>query len=244
MTQPPDIQNLVDQSRSTDLHALLSAKEECKRRMLDDPTPQNIAAWEKSSRALEKAISAAQQDANSADGQQPDHANMTEAIAWMQQAGFKIKKSKVYGDRKKGKFHVQPDGRIRHADVLAYIHTEELSKAPSMLQVLEDISTRKQEKEIEKLTAQVEKLQFDLDRDRGKYLPKEEVRTELALKIAALESGLKHMIRIYASDWVGSVGGDIKKAPVLIGQFTHRLDELLDEMGNVEELELVVARES
>ena len=243
MTQPPDIQNLVDQSRSTDLQALLSAKEECRRRMQEDPTPQNIAAWEKASRALEKALS--QHDTENAGGQAPnDHANMPAAIAWMQQAGFKIKKSKVYADRKKGRFCVQSDGRIRHADVLAYIHTEELSKAPSMIQVLEDISTRKQEKEIEKLTAQVEKLQFDLDRDRGKYLPKEEVRTELALKIAALESGLKHMIRIYASDWVGSVGGDIKKAPVLIGQFTHRLDELLDEMGNVEELAIVVSRES
>ena len=46
-------------------------------------------------------------------------------------------------------------------------------------------------------------------------LPKKEVCLQAPLKIAALESGLKHALRTSCSDWIVAVDGDLKKTQVL-----------------------------
>lgn len=53
MPKADELRALVEKSQQTDIQALLSAKEQAKRAMLDDPSSINVSAFEKSSRLLE-----------------------------------------------------------------------------------------------------------------------------------------------------------------------------------------------
>ncbi len=175
---------------------------------------------------------------------EPPLKNLTAAVQHLQEKGWKIKKSKVYADAKAGLLRVQPDRTVARADLDSYILRAGLEKtaAADTGGQIERGQAERLELENEKLRKQVEKLEWELARDKGKYLLKEDVRVEVALKIAALEAGLKHWMRTGAADLVYAVGGEPAKARVLINLYEARLDELLDEMGRLEELALEVAR--
>jgi hypothetical protein len=175
---------------------------------------------------------------------EPPLKNLTAACQALQEEGWKIKKSKLYQDAKTGKLRVQPDRTVLRADLDSYVLRAGLERVgvAEHSGKIEQGQAEKLELENAKLRKQVEKLEWELARDKGKYLLKEDVRVEVALKIAALEAGLKHWMRTGAADMVYAVGGEPAKARVLINLYEARLDELLDEMGRLEELALEVAR--
>ncbi|MFH0995782.1 MAG: hypothetical protein V1844_09840 [Pseudomonadota bacterium] len=242
-----DIQNLIDMSSGTDLSTILSAKETAKRRMLEDPSSANISSYDRASamldRALEKErISAAQAVPVSAPVvESVKFRRLSEVVKFLKDEGYKVKKSKVYMDAKAGYLVAAEDGGYSQEAVLAYVHTQSLEKiADSKAGKLDALSELRLEKEVEKLTVQVEKLTWDMERDQGKYLPKEDVRTELALKISAFEAGFKHIAVTRASDWVAAVGGRQEKQQVMIDMIHSAIDTLLGEFAQVDELDLVV----
>ena len=176
---------------------------------------------------------------------EPPLKNLTAAVQYLQEQGWKVKKSKVYKDAKSGLLRVQPDRTVLRADLDSYIlraGLERTAQADTGGQI-ERGQAERLELENEKLRKQVEKLEWELARDKGKYVLKEDVRTELALKIAALEAGIKHWMRTGAADLVYAVGGEAAKARVLINLFEARLDELLDEMGRMDELRIEIKRQ-
>jgi hypothetical protein len=240
-----DIQNLIDKSSGTDISALLSAKEMAKRRMLEDPSGANITGYDRASamldRALEKQRMAEAVPESAPAVESVRFRRLSEVVKWLKDEGYKIKKSKVYMDAKAGYLSVAEDGGYSQEAVLAYVHTQSLEKiSDSKAGKLDALSERRLEKEVEKLTVQVEKLTWDMERDQGKYLPKDEVRTELALKISAFEAGFKHISVTRASDWVAAVGGRQEKQQVLIDMIHSAIDTLLGEFAQVDELDLVV----
>lgn len=175
---------------------------------------------------------------------EPPLKNILSACSALQADGWKIKKTKMYQDAKSGLLRVQPDGSVLRADLDSYVLRAGLERTAEADTggKIERGQAEKLRLENDKLRAQVEKLTWELDRDRGRYLLKDDVRTECALKIAALEAGLKHWMRTGAADLVYAVGGDAAKARVLINLYEARVDELLDEMGRLEELGVEVAR--
>ena len=201
-----------------------------------DYDPEKLAPYQAAVDALEAARAKIPAE--------PPLKNLTAAVQHLQDQGWKIKKSKVYADAKGGLLRVQPDRTVARADLDSYILRAGLEKtaAADTGGQIERGQAERLELENEKLRRQVEKLTWELDRDRGKYLLKEDVRTELALKIAALEAGIKHWMRTGAADLVYAVGGEAAKARVLINLFEARLDELLDEMGRCEELGIEVKK--
>jgi hypothetical protein len=79
-----------------------------------------------------------------------------------------------------------------------------------------------------------------MERDQGKYLPKDDVRTELALKISAFEAGFKHVAATRAGDLISAVGGKQEKQQIFIDMIYSAIDTLLDEFAQIDELDLVV----
>jgi hypothetical protein len=175
---------------------------------------------------------------------EPPLKNLTAAVQHLQEQGWKIKKSKVYADAKAGRLRVQADRSVLRADLDSYVLRAGLERVgvAENSGKIEAGQAARVELENEKLRRQVEKLTWELDRDRGKYLLKEDVRTEQALKIASLDAGAKHWIRTNAADLIHAVGGAANKERVLINLFEARWDELLDEMGRMEELRLEIGK--
>jgi hypothetical protein len=216
--------------------------------MIEDPTAANVSGYRQASQLLDKAQER-KLAADAADDPPPQppaieavrFRRLSEVVKWLQEQGYKVKKSKVYLDAKSGYLAAAEDGGYSREAVLAYVHTQSLEKiADSKAGVLDALSEKRLKKEVEKLTVQVDKLTWDMARDQGKYLPKEDVRTELALKISAFEAGFKHMAATRASDWITAVGGRQEKQQVFVDMVYSAIDTLLEEFGQVEELELVV----
>jgi hypothetical protein len=117
-----------------------------------------------------------------------------------------------------------------------------LSKAAAVGGGMERDQAERLQLENEKLRRQIEKLVFDNEKDKGRYLLRDDVRAEQAMKIGALQAGIKHWARTGAADLIYAVGGDAAKARVFINLFEARLDELMDEMGRMEEIGIVIRR--
>jgi len=241
-----DIQNLIDKSNSSDIAALLSAKESAKRRMMEDASAANVSSYERASSMLEKALEkqklSNQATEQASEGEQVKFRKLSEIVKFLTEEGYKVKKSKIYMDAKNG-YLVGSDEGYTLNDVLAYVHTQSLDKvADNKAGKLDALSEKRLEKEVEKLTKQVEKLTWDMDRDQGKYLLKEDVRTEMALKIAVFEAGFKHVVATSAQDWADAIGGKPEKYQILINQIHAAIDALLGEFSECEELDVVVEK--
>ena len=250
MTDDPDLKKMLELSAASDLKSALKAKEDARRRMHEDATAANIAAYERAAAMLERIQAGlAPADAPPQATPQPDPgqskrlAKISEVVKYLKDEGYKIAKSKIYNDVKAGYLTPADDGSFQYDSVIAYIHTQMLDKiADNRGDKIDQLTEKRLQKEVEKLTAQVEKLQFDLQRDRGKYLPKDEVRTELALKIATFEAALKHLYRTHADEWISLTEGNLKYHAQFIEILYGHLDNLLDEMSQCEELDLVVGK--
>ena len=240
-----DIQNLIDKSADSDVGALLSTKESAKRRMIEDPTAANVSSYERAAALLDKALDKQKSTIISNAAPEPEPVRfkkLSEVVKFLTEEGYKIKKSKIYLDAKAGYLVGTEDGFTLN-DVLAYVHTQSLDKiADNKAGKLDALSEKRLEKEVEKLTIQVEKLTWDMDRDQGKYLLKEDVRIELALKISAFEAGFKHAVATNAQDWVSLVGGISEKSQILVERIHHAIDALLAEFAEVDELDLIITK--
>lgn len=172
---------------------------------------------------------------------QPAFKSRMEALKWLQEEGYKIKKSKFYKDADIGMPAVQTDGSVLAADIKAYAAT--LNKVKNKSGELDPDFKSKTKKENRKLDLQNQKYEFELARDMGKYNRKIDTRTEFAVKIGALEAGLQHWAAVNAVDWIHATGGRPEKYRIFINLFNAGLDDLLNEFGDMEDIRIIIKKQ-
>jgi len=219
------------------LTTLYNAAVENLKRYQDDKSRSVLLDWQAAEDALARLVKDLEAKYFPVD---PPFETRIDVLKYLQGKGYGLKKSKLYNDAKNGLLKIQPDGTVRRSDVSDYILRAELKKKTDEYGNVEELHAQKSQKEMEKLQVQIEKLQFELQKDRGKYLLKSDVRTEIAIKIAVFEAGLKHLARTRAADWIYAVGGDAKKTQVWINLFTAAVDELLNEFGRLDEINVEI----
>lgn len=111
-----DLTTYLERSAQTDKPALLRAKEGAKRRMIDQPTKDNIEAFKKVRDEVRRAEDAAS-DPTTGGRLFP---KPPAALSYLQGRGFAIKKTKFYGDLKAGLIPTNSDGQFEEAVLLAY----------------------------------------------------------------------------------------------------------------------------
>ena len=100
-----DLLRLARQSAETDLPFLLRAKEEAKKRMKDNPTPENVGGFRRAREELEGELARRQ-------GQTSIRVYKTQldAVAYLKDAGYKCSKSQFNRDVKARKVPRTPEG--------------------------------------------------------------------------------------------------------------------------------------
>lgn len=159
----------------------------------------------------------------------------------LQRQGFKIGKSKMYRDRRAGILRVEPDGVVLPHNARAYALT--LRKVGASPITLEKINEQKSRKEVERLTLEVEKLQFSLDRERGKFLLREDFIMEMSARAAVLDLGLRHLVNTKVPEWLRLVNGDSTKAGLLMDVLNRDIDELLNDFATLDKFQVVFIAE-
>ena len=222
MADANQLDALLEQSARTDIPLLLKAKEDAKKKVKDDPSPANLAAFSRSKKMLDEAMS--NQTGNKTF---PD---VKAVLLYLQEAGRKISQAKLYKDLKRGYLRRQPDKSFRQRDVDTYASTLAIISMPeAKTEGVIDLAEEKLKEEVGKLREQRQSIAFDREIKAGKYIKREEVALELASRAAALSLSLRSVFRLNATDYIRLVGGDVSKAEQLASEFENNLDLALNE---------------
>lgn len=223
-----ELEKLVEQSANTDIQVLLTVKENAKRLVLENATPQNLAALERASRQLEDAMEAKQ-----------SFKNYREVLAYAEECGRKVQKSKLYDDISAARLKKQPDGTFKKRDVDRYFASlPTTGTGDKVAEKAAERRRRKEEEEIRRLKAGADKDEFALAVQKGKFIARERVYLELAGRAAQLSSGIKTAFEARGLEIIEKVEGNPKKAAALVDLLEAIFDEALNAYSR--EMELTV----
>jgi len=216
-----------------DLEMLQRAKETAQKNVEKDPSKANLDAFDKASKMLAGCL---------AGDREPALENRLEALKYLQRLGYKIGKTKLYKDVKAGLLRMQSDGSVLEGDVKAYVAKAGLVKPDQAAYEIEssDLVRKKQKREVEKLTAQVEEMEIKLGILKKNLLDRNQVETEQAIKAGVLMAGLSHVFRNFARDAIHLVNGDLKHTQALINFWIGKSEDLFDEFARMDEIEVVL----
>lgn len=233
------IQELEEKSKRSERDILVIAKAKAQQAVNSDPSSANLAALEKATRML------AEYDARM-NPSEPSFDNRIEAVNYLKRQGYKIGKSKLYGDCKKGLLRLQDDGSVLDSDLKKYVRKADLQQLSTMPDAdPQDTLIRKAEEELEKLRIQNKILRIQLDEKLGKYVSRADFDLEFASKIAILKSGLEHMVYSYAFEWVEIVidGEPETSAQRLIDRIKQNLERQFNDFANLKKFQVVFGEE-
>jgi hypothetical protein len=106
---------------------------------------------------------------------------------------------------------------------------------------LDRIARERSEAEFKLLQKKYEKLEFELQKDKGQYLPRAEFEQELSARAAVLMHGLRHLAQSRAAELmeVGKASG----AQAVADRLQAEIEELLDDYANRETFQVIVMPE-
>lgn len=166
-------------------------------------------------------------------------------LAYVNENGRKLGKTKLYNDIGLGRLKKQSDGTFKQRDVDRYMASLPMAGTPdAVAEKAADRQRRKEEADIRKAVAAAEREEFDLAVKKGKFVPREQVNLELAARAVALASTLKTNFEARNLDFVAAVEGNPKKAASLVERLEAVLDEALNEYSRELEFEVTFTAES
>lgn len=229
MASNEELKVLVEKSIQTDIQALLAAKEQTKKTMLEDPSPTNVTAFNKASKMLEDKMQEVQNLLSSKD-----------VLKYIEEKNRKVKKTKLYEDINKGLLKKQVDGSFRLRDVDKYLLSlPMLGTSDIFAEKASERQRRKEEQEIRRLTAVASKEEFDLSVKQGKFIEKEKVYQELAARAVTLGMQIKTAFEVNAIELVELVEGNPKKTNTLKQKLTEIFETSLAEYAKEMEIEVI-----
>ena len=173
--------------------------------------------------------------------------NRLEVLEYLQDLGYGIQKSKLYLDCNAGILRMQPDKSILESAVQDYIRHPEsgLVKAAELgeKKEAEDLSMEKLRLEVENQRIKNKDLQLKLDKELGKYLPRDDFEMELASRAAVLDSGIRHGVTVKAAELILMVGGDQEKRADFLKTFQLLLDEQLNRFASTQTFQVMFIEE-
>jgi len=216
-----------------DLEILRAAKETAKENVGKEPSMAHLDAFDKASKMLVDYLAA---------DREPAFDNRLEVLKYLQRLGYKVGKSKLYQDCKAGLLRLQSDGSVLESDVKAYVAKAGLVKPDQMAYEIEsvDLMRKKQKREVEKLTAQVEEMEIKVGILKSNLLDRDQVETEQSIKAGALMAGISHVFRNFARDAIQLVEGDLKHVQATVNFWTAKVEGLFDEFARMEEIEVQI----
>lgn len=206
-----------------------------------DSSKQKLAEWQ----AAEKALKSKAEEFASAHSELDASPleSLTAVHVFLTGYGYKVSKRKVYLDADKGLIKVNPDRSVNESEARAYAERY-LKKVKSGSGDgdgrLDQLYREKAEADLKNIQMKNDQIEFEIEKQKGLWLKREEAETLLAVKLGALDAAVKDLIRTRALDWLYSAAGDSKKLEMLVELMTADVDMMFNGLAEIEELELVV----
>lgn len=169
--------------------------------------------------------------------------NCSVVLKWLNENGYSISQGKLYGHAKKGLLKLQADKSVLMSSVEAYINHPDsgLVKHEEVGQTEEDQKKcqRKFDLELSILERKNEREQFAFDKEKDKYLPRDEFEMEMAGRAAVLDSGLTHGIKSNLAEWIQICGGSQDKRAELMHSMLEWKDTRLNEFATTDRFQVM-----
>jgi hypothetical protein len=237
------LKELVTQQEAEELAILDNAYTETLRAYRNDQAKpaEKVQAFQAAKTALQELMF--QLEAKYLSGTEPLRSVM-DALRYLQRLGWKVEKSKLYKDRDAGLLPVNPDRTVDEVALLAYAAKYlEKVRASGDSDKHGQMAEEKLEEEIARLRIQKEKLRFELDRDKKKYIHRSRWLAELVAKLKATKNAALSVVHTRAPELISAVGGDLKKQPMFIELISEYLEDAFDQLSNVREIKVLITED-
>lgn len=222
MPADPSLLALAAKSSETDLAFLLRAKEEAKKRMKDNPSPDNIRAFNQAKDAVEAEAAKAQ------GGPSRTFATQLAAVDFLKAQGFKVGKSKFNADVKKGLIPAGPDGSFEAAALLGYAAARLKPLAAAENTAGAKAMNARQAADAELKQVQADRFRLKLQKEQGLLMPRADHEADLSLRAQFFKAEIEGFIHHKAGELIALVGGDEAKLQDLIRWWEEQAAEWMD----------------
>jgi len=208
MTTPEtDITATLDQEEQR----LLAHRDGCLDLAKRKPTGANLKSLKKAEALLGDFRSARYETSG-----ETTFASLMDVVTHLDTAGWKISKSSAYEHKDEGKIRPGVDGKYTLSAVQEYAR-QHLQRKDGSSPTTANLQEDKLRGHIRQISADAEMRELKLQERRGELIPREHVEVELAARAGDLKTHLDASARSSATRIIKLVGGDVQKAPELIG---------------------------
>lgn len=144
-----------------------------------------------------------------------------DAVAFLQNAGFKISKTSFSRDLKEGKIATNAQGRFEKTALLAYAGASREPVAVEKNNALGDAATQRYSADAELKKYQAERTRLKLEKEQGLLMSRAQHERDLAARALFFKNEVRTFIRLHGHAIISLVGGDAARAASL----THWWDE-------------------
>ena len=201
------------------------------------PTATALRNWETAQAAMNKFES----QINGAENSE-SCATIADVLEYLIESGWKVTRTSLYRHQGEGKILPAADGTYRIKDVEKYAKAwlKQKSTGKKISERMDEMQRRKLDLELKNLDIDHNRKAFSYDKERGKFIPREQMEIELATRAGILDAGLKHWVQSRAAEWVRTVVGDMKKVGDLINLMNRDLDEHINSYASPVEYQVVI----
>jgi hypothetical protein len=234
----------VPDKDKAELVILHNAAVSCTNKYKEDPTAANGRDWDDAKRRLQDTIDRLWSRYVE---QEERFDNRKAVLEYLNENGYSVSQGKLYADAKKGLLRLQPDKSVLMSSVEAYIKDPESGLVKHAEVGAEqdnaERAERKSTAELNILEGKATRQKFDLDREMGRYLLREDFELELASRAAVLETGFKHRIKTDISEWIQVCKGSQAQRAELLGLILLAVDQQLNEFATTDKFQVMFLAE-
>ena len=218
---------LIQKMADSELAVLINSMNELRKSIQTEPTAAKIATMEKLKEAIARHQAAKKEEKPEIE---PCFNNRNEVLKHLQALGYKVSKTKIYQDEKKGILRMNTDGKIPHSAVRAYVDDPRSGLGIGVYESdekVKDITLKIKEKEFEKLCEQVSMARFQRERAEGLHIKISEYEAEIASRAAVFEAMLRQSNEAVADRIIIAAGIKQSNRQLLIDMLNEALMDAL-----------------
>ena len=219
-----DLLALAEKSSANDLAFLIRAKEDTKRLMKQNPTRDNITAFNRAKAAVADEVARLQGGGSAVKVLK----TQLDAVEFLTNQGFKVSKSKFGRDVNDGKVATTVEGFFEDGALLAYasLHLTPLAKAENRALTDANVNRLAADADLKRLTA--ERARLKLEKEQGLLMPRAQYEEDLAARAMFFKSEVDSFGFRKAGEIIALVNGDESKLPDLLKWWAAQTADWMD----------------
>jgi len=226
---------VADQQDQIKLKVLHNAVVKCIKDYQTESTSARLNDWQKAETALESFVKDLWSKHFEDEKILP---NALAVVDWLNDQGWKVRKSAFYKHRKEGKIRPQADGTFRIADVEKYATVHLSRKDGSESGKLDKLQQERVLAETEKSKAQAKHWVTKERILSGSFVPKDLFERELTKRAIVFRNDLETFGQSEAAGIVNLVKGDANLIPELIQYMLGKFEDVLDRYAREREFKV------